>query len=38
MNLAGVPLIRLMRHRNRCSRGLVFLALAMPHTMVPLAI
>jgi hypothetical protein len=31
MNLAGVPLIRLTRHRTRLSRGLVFLALAMQH-------
>jgi hypothetical protein len=30
MNLAGVPLMSDTRHRMRCSRGSVFLALATP--------
>jgi hypothetical protein len=35
MNFAGVPLIRLTRHRIRRSRGLVFLALAIRTLRVP---
>jgi hypothetical protein len=38
MNFVGVPLINETRHRGRRSRGFVFLALAMHHPLVPLAI